>query len=110
MANKRTILSDEGGFSLIEILIALVILSITIFAFTGLFTDSYSRIFSAGRKSQAIYKAQKDMESKIRSGTTLNQDFTITVPHSTNITVKGELVDIEIEGQNAHLTTFVPKQ
>ncbi|KUO50588.1 MAG: hypothetical protein APF76_08040 [Desulfitibacter sp. BRH_c19] len=55
----------QDGFTLIEVLVALTILTIIIVSFTTLFTSSYIHIMSAGNKSKANYEVQKDMESKI---------------------------------------------
>ncbi len=59
---KREKLKNENGFSLVEVMVAMVVLLIFVVAFSALFTDSFSIIFSSGRKSEAQYQAQEASE------------------------------------------------
>ncbi|KJS14202.1 MAG: hypothetical protein VR67_01670 [Peptococcaceae bacterium BRH_c8a] len=61
----NAVAKNYKGFALVEILVALTVLSITVIAFTGLLTHSFSGIFEAGKKSDALYTAQDNMENKI---------------------------------------------
>ncbi len=65
---------NEKGFSLVEVIVAMAILMIIITAFTALFTGSFSGIFTAGRKSEALYRAQSDMDAVINSAGTADYD------------------------------------
>lgn len=67
-------LVNEKGFSLVEVIVAMAILMIIITAFTALFTGSFSGIFTAGRKSEALYRAQSDMDAVINSAGTADYD------------------------------------
>lgn len=54
----KTILRNKKGFSLIELLVALMILSIIIVSFTQVFTSSVTSIFTMGNKTKAVAQAQ----------------------------------------------------
>ncbi len=58
-------LIKENGFTIVEVLVALAILMIIIFSFTLLFTSSFSGIARAGKVSEELFRAQKDMDNKI---------------------------------------------
>ena len=55
----------DDGFTIVEVLVALAILMIIIFSFTLLFTSSFSGIARAGKVSEELFRAQKDMDNKI---------------------------------------------
>jgi len=65
---------QKDGFTLVETVVAMFILSIIAAAYVGLFTTSYGGTFSAGRKSEAIYSAQKDADEKFISGAANNAE------------------------------------
>ena len=84
---------SEKGFTLVEVLVAIFILMIVIFAFTGLFTTSFVGIFSAGNKSNALYGAQADMEENITGYDNTSTD-SLVIPFSSPITLTGKYVTI----------------
>ncbi len=52
----------NNGFTLIEVVVAMSIIMIVIFAYTMLFTNSYEYIFKAGEKSESLFSAQQNIE------------------------------------------------
>ncbi len=110
-------LKREEGFTLTEIMVALAVLTIIIFAFTTLFTSSFSGIFRAGRKSASLYAAQKEMDHKIAQGTDVSpgeeQEMTPTIifDQITIDDVSGERLEIlyEYEERSGTLVYFLPK-
>lgn len=102
---------NEEGFTLIEVIIAITILMIVIFAFTTLYTTSFSGIFSAGRKSEALFLAQEAMDNliaeEVNSGT---ETLTIEFVQRT-ISVTGEELEVpyEYEGRTGTIYYFLPK-
>lgn len=98
----------EKGFTLIEVLIAMSILTIIITAYMGLFTNSYVSIFSTGRKSEAIYTAQEkiaDSDYTAVDNNPLSIEF-----GSKTITINGETVvsDEEYDNKKVMITMFIP--
>lgn len=57
--------SAENGFTLIEVMVAVVILFIITLAFTMLFSQSYTHIYAAGNKSEAQYVLQDATENEL---------------------------------------------
>lgn len=119
MLTFKNRLSGKEGLALVELVVAILILAVIILAFTTLFGDSYANIFTAGRKSRALYQAQEELEIKIRTGTAQDNMFAITLPTGTTLpngsgvlTVPGELVtgDYTYEGKTGTVTTFIPKK
>ncbi|WP_347487622.1 prepilin-type N-terminal cleavage/methylation domain-containing protein [Desulfoscipio sp. XC116] len=63
---KRKGLYQKGtcikGFTLVEVLVAMAILTITVVCFTFVFGWNYENIFLMGDKSKAVAKAQESIE------------------------------------------------
>ncbi|KAB2951650.1 prepilin-type N-terminal cleavage/methylation domain-containing protein [Heliorestis acidaminivorans] len=59
------ILSEESGFTLVEVLVSLSLISIVLVAYLGLFTNSFQGIYSSGYKGEALFETQQDMEQQI---------------------------------------------
>lgn len=55
----------DKGLSLVEMLIAMMVLSVIVTGFAGLFTQSFQGIYSAGYKGEAQHVAQEAMENKL---------------------------------------------
>ncbi|RQD74089.1 MAG: prepilin-type N-terminal cleavage/methylation domain-containing protein, partial [Candidatus Syntrophonatronum acetioxidans] len=110
-----TILSNRG-FTFIEVLVALTILIVIVFAFTPLLVGSINRIHFAGDKSEALYEGQSEMEVDIAERRTIDGYelvFTYGDNEDTEIVVPGGLVDVEKTKGDASawlrgLVPFVP--
>ncbi|MBF7082134.1 prepilin-type N-terminal cleavage/methylation domain-containing protein [Desulfallas sp. Bu1-1] len=114
-------MNNKKGFSILEVLVAISILVIIVFTFTTLFSAGFSGIFSAGRKSEALYKVQKEMENAIinKSGNNVTDGtISISFPSLTDpITVTGKFVicdqtytDSNGNERTVTITSFVPNQ
>jgi len=108
-----TKLAREKGFALIELIIAMTILLIIIFSFTTLFTTSFSGIFGAGDRSEALFKAQEKIDREISSGLNDNNDELIVYFGSEHqITVDGEkkVIDHDYDNDERNITLmyFLP--
>jgi len=55
--------SEKGGYSLIELLIAVTILGLVVAPFLGLFGGSFGTIAAAGKQTEAIHLCQQKVES-----------------------------------------------
>jgi prepilin-type N-terminal cleavage/methylation domain-containing protein len=102
----------QDGFTLIEVLVAAAILAVIVAVFALLFTYSYSGIFLAGRKSEALFTAQAEMDSAIAQGPgaslperTLDINF-----EGKSISVSGKeiKVDYVYEERGGTLSYFLP--
>ena len=104
----------EEGFTIIELMIALSILMIILFAFTPLLVGSIERIGYAGDKSEALYQSQADLETNISLRETIDgYEVTFTFgdeEDQTIITVPGGFIDSpQVQGNaEAWLSTFIP--
>jgi len=54
---------DEGGFTLVEVMIALVVIAIGIMALSGVQTRSSTDVYETGRTSRALALAQERLET-----------------------------------------------
>ena len=113
--SKTEGIDSENGFSLIELLTALFILTIIIFAFTPLLLASIKNIHYAGDKSEALHEGQSELEVDIAElrtvgGNELEFIFGNPAGDHTSIIVAGGLVDVDVsKGEaSAWLSGFVP--
>lgn len=110
------VINNRRGFTLVEILVALSILSIIIFSFAPLISSSFSNIYTAGRKSDALYQAQEQMENKLVEEITEDKELTeLTITFqeiSEEITVNGteEQFTYTYDGHSGILTAFIAKK
>ena len=105
------IVQQDRGFTLVEVLVALTILTIIVISFTTLFTSSYVNIISAGNKSQATYNVQKEMEERIADELATDVgDLQIPFPIAGNINVPGGLLELDDTQGNrtSESTAFLP--
>jgi len=111
--NMKKIIKSNHGFTLVELLVAMFILLLIVFAFTPLLVSSIERIHYAGDKSEALYQGQSDIEVDIAERETKGTHkmiFEFTGDTDATIEVTGGLVDVlREEGQaSAWLSGFVP--
>lgn len=104
-------IKKESGFALTEVLVALAILVIIIFAFTTLFTSSFQGIFRAGRKSEALFDTQEKIDQFIAEGGSSGAN-TITIEFN-NLVIEpdGEVkvIPYNYENFSGELTYFLPQ-
>ena len=81
---------QEKGFTLIEVLVALSILMIMIFTFTLLYTSSFEGIFRAGRVSEELFNAQRDMDNIIAEGSS-------NEPEGNSVLIKIDFIEHTVE-------------
>ncbi|HBX22286.1 MAG TPA: hypothetical protein DEF34_01425 [Desulfotomaculum sp.] len=110
---------SNTGFALTEILVALFLLVIIITSFTTLFASSYTGVFSAGHKSEALFQGQNLIENAIEDSDFVNAkvtregEYIITLDNddiTTPVTVKGSKITVieDYEDKIITLTSFVP--
>ncbi len=113
MKKLKTFKTSNRGFTLVEVVVCIFILSITVAAFTALFAGSYSAIFGTGYKSRAVFEAQEKIERAVAGGEEgAEHNMTIIFPGSPSVTVssEGEIIekDVDVNGQRVDVSTFVP--
>ncbi|MFO7952358.1 MAG: type II secretion system protein [Bacillota bacterium] len=69
--------TTSGGYSFIELLVAVTILGFVIAALLGLFTNSFQAITSAGKETTAVYLGQDKLETlKAKGFLYVHQNYT----------------------------------
>lgn len=111
--------SRKSGFSLIEVMVALVIIALIIFTFTPLTVFSFKQIYQSGEGQAAIYSQQSTLEKKLSTrntntglpGVTIDTIFKATtasghtVPKVGPVSVNGALVSDNGMVSGFHLAT-----
>ena len=93
---------SEQGFTLIEVIAAVMIISLVAVTFLPLITSSIQRIKEAGRRMQELYELRSDMERAIsEQSSAVEQELTVGGPGSFRRTVKGKVIKVR------HLVTFI---
>lgn len=112
-----TLIKSCRGFSLVEIMVAMALLLIIVFAFTTLFTFAFGGIFSQGHKSESLYReVQKELEEKYQQG---HSDGTVQLAIDFNdpdndFSVTGKVVSeqytyqYQSETRTRTIYTFIP--
>lgn len=108
--------ADRGGFTLVEILVGLVILSMVIITSTLLLTQSTFSIFLSGEKSTGIFEAQSFLEREVygsKTGNHYNLTITFLGDFEERDTLSIDLVEVEGEyiyqGHSGTLRYLVPQ-
>ncbi len=110
-------MKGEDGFTLIEVLVALVILVIIVLGMTTFFLNSYRNVILAGKKAVTVYEAQQELEKAIDDPDRSEEGRIERVPgyeleifgkiiSGTKITVE-EAYD-EKHGREVTYVTFIP--
>jgi prepilin-type N-terminal cleavage/methylation domain-containing protein len=111
--------NDQAGFTLIEILVGLILISLICISVIPLFTNSFKGITSSAVMSKKNYEGQEAMEnilagetySEISGSTQTYSPMTIKFPGVTDMVVKGNVVTTPItyNSQVDNLTSFIPQ-
>lgn len=106
-------LQNHKGFSLVELLVALVILVIVITGITTLLLGGFSGVFRTGRKTQALKAAQTDIENALRVDNPDNDDpLVIYFDGVSPITLKGKIKTAteNYEEHSVSINVFLPQK
>ncbi len=111
---KRVFL-NESGLSMMEVIVAMLVLTLIVFAVTPLLLNSLKGIIYAGDKSEALYEGQSELEVAMAEREMEFEDqltFKFSNPENpdTIIKVHGKNVDVLKEKGEAStwLSSFVP--
>ena len=114
---------QQRGFTLIEVVVAVLVFSLVTAAIVQLYNNGYFAIMSSGTRTKAIYAIQSELEAEIRevqiTGTpkTPAQEetlvFSLIGGGGDQFTVDGYLINKEEpissrSGQTISLSVFVP--
>ena len=107
-------LKTQQGFTLIEVVVAIVIITALVATFAPLIVSSVQRIQWAGQRTQELYTVRGTMEKEVAVGTTgIEHSFLIRgqeLVSETEFTgmATGKLVKVQ-DGRLELVTFFVPK-
>lgn len=109
----RVCLKNNTGFGLVELLVAMFILVVIIFAFTPLLVQSIQIITYAGDKTEALYEGQSELEVKMAERETADGtilEFSFEGHPDVVIRVPGDLLYEKIEKGEAEawISGFIP--
>jgi len=107
--------TNKKGFTIVEVLVAMALLSLAAVAFIALMSFSVSSIFLAGEKSEKIFDAQGEIESEISAQMPSGDDevkinFTGAFTDADDLTITGEKLEItyEYNGGSSSIIYFLP--
>ncbi len=87
----KNVLKNEIGFTMVEVLIAALILLIIVIAFTTLFTSSFRGIVSSGSRSETLFGLQENIESDIKDpGADYIGNLNIVFTEGGGVSIPGE--------------------
>ncbi len=99
----------EEGYSLTEVLVAMVIFVLVVVSFGALFTNSYRSVTVAGQRSRALSELQGEAEHPGRASQ-VEDTLDINFP-GISITAEGKIIPLEKEygeGRKVSVTYFIP--
>jgi prepilin-type N-terminal cleavage/methylation domain-containing protein len=106
----RSFSINDRGFSMVEVLIAIVILLMIVIVFTTLFNSSIRGIVSSGDRSSTLFELQKDLEAENSVPTIIdNQPMNITFGNGVDIQGKqGSFKQTMADGNEVLINVFIP--
>jgi len=104
MLNMKKNLHKQKGFTLIEVLLAITILSILAITFLPIIAGSFQQIVAVGQRSQKLYQAQNRMEVSIVDEVVFKSAEIPIIMENSGKTfhIKGGMVEAD------QLQTFIP--
>lgn len=108
--------NKKKGFTLVELIIAIAIISIVTVGCLPIFLSSYKNVISSGSKTKNVFDAQTKIDSAIQNVNSGSTNFITTTAPITiqfsdgNIASTTPILGKTITVNNGHttLTTFVP--
>ncbi len=102
-------LKTQSGFTLVEVVVAIVIITALVGTFAPLIVSSIERIQWAGERTKELYTVRGNMEREVAVGTKgIPYSFSIRGPNDFNGTAKGNLVQVQ-EGRLELVTFLAPR-
>ncbi|MGI6132522.1 MAG: prepilin-type N-terminal cleavage/methylation domain-containing protein [Bacillota bacterium] len=108
MANRA-----EAGFTLVEVLAAVVVLAIAIGSIMLAFSNGMGMVWRTGARNHALHAAEGQIAEKIAAGTGSTDDqIVIRFPGMDGITVSGrtEPVTANVRGHSFTIHAFIPRK
>lgn len=104
-------INQEKGFTLVEVLVAIVILLIVVISFTTLFSSSYKGIAGSGQRSEALFGIQEEIESNLEdSGAIVVGPESIVFTEGTGVNIPGQhrtFKEVIIDDKEVMIDVFV---
>jgi prepilin-type N-terminal cleavage/methylation domain-containing protein len=110
--------SNQAGFTLVEILVSLILISLICVSIFPIFANRFKGITVSAENSKENYESQKAMEnilagesySEIAGSTQTYSPISISFPGVTEMVVEGDVVatPITYNSKVDHLTSFIP--
>jgi len=90
--------SNESGFTLIEVLIAIAMIGLIMLGFLGMYTHGHRWVFNAGVRTDELFTSQQEIESALGGDAAAvnSEDFTLDITFNPP---SSPSVDISIEGE-----------
>ncbi|QGG46577.1 type IV pilus modification PilV family protein [Heliorestis convoluta] len=104
MKTIKNLSSCKKGFSVVEVLISLVILTILIVAVAPLMATSFTGIMASGNRSTDLYQAQRELENEISE---LNNETNGSSLFEITFSDGSDNVTIEINAQKLIQDTLI---
>ena len=105
----------EKGFTLMEVLVAMFILSIAFLVFANIFANQFTNITVVGKKNEALYHTQEKIEHLHATATNLEKEIEnesdivlyplhelkIDFPNGVEVTSIGSMLEVSMDYQNS---------
>ncbi len=106
-SNRSKNCSDEYGFTLIEIMVSLTVLSIILASFLSFFTTSFIHVYSLGRNTNAMARATAQMELLIANSPLTFDEINDILEK--NVVDSSTVLDFHVDpvSMNPYLTSIV---
>ena len=105
--------NSEHGFTLLEVLVAIVVLGLAVGSILLVFSNSVTWLWAAGQRSEALNAAETGIAQKLAEGPKSDDDeLSIEFPGAGKMTVKGELAEATgtSGNQSSTITAFLPEE
>lgn len=114
----------KKGFTLIELIISIAIISILLIALLTSFTGSFKQVFSNGSRTKSVFEAQNKIDNIINDVSISSGDSQASVQaysiqiklyskdgtkNITSGTINGNMIKVDMKDKNeVTLSTFIP--
>ena len=104
----------QGGFALVEALVALSVLLLVATVFVVLVNQGYTQVFFASHFTQRLFEAQGQIDAALGSEASAGDELQLQIqfPGVGIMDVPGEILSVSVEfgGRHAVITVFDPRR